>query len=547
MQDSNELLSIDRLTFSYEEDEKPIFKDLSFQIQKGERALLLGPSGCGKSSLALCINGLYPEACDATQTGRISLFQKNIEDFQAAEKPSLHIGVVFQDPDQQFCMLTVEDEIAFGLENLQMPKEEMKERIDDVLVKLDLTGLKGQTISALSGGTKQKVALACILAMEPDLIILDEPTSLLDPHSARSFVHMIKELQEEKGFGLLVIEHQLDEWAPWAERTIVLDASGQKVMDGETPDIFQFRSEELKKIGVAIPHVAAMQESLIAPFTLSKEMLFTQPFPAFKEGKNPPLTEDVLEVNGLSFSRGQRAIFSDISFSLRAGSLTAVVGPNGTGKSTLLSVLARLYKPKSGEIRLFGKPLHSFSENELRRQMGFVFQNPEHQFVADTVFGELVFGHKHQKDAAEKAHDLLRRFGLDHVLTHHPFALSQGQKRRLSVATMMMHDLKILLLDEPTFGQDAKTAAECMELIESIQAAGTAVLMITHDMELVSAFADNVLVLHDTKLVYQGAPASLFSEQNEIVQQAKLAWPLQYEWLHHKQQEEHYEPAITNH
>lgn len=156
MQDSNELLSIDRLTFSYEEDEKPIFKDLSFQIQKGERALLLGPSGCGKSSLALCINGLYPEACDAAQTGRISLFQKNIEDFQAAEKPSLHIGVVFQDPDQQFCMLTVEDEIAFGLENLQMPKEEMKERIDDVLVKLDLTGLKGQTISALSGEQSRK-------------------------------------------------------------------------------------------------------------------------------------------------------------------------------------------------------------------------------------------------------------------------------------------------------------------------------------------------------------------------------------------------------
>ncbi|MDQ0927195.1 energy-coupling factor transporter ATP-binding protein EcfA2 [Bacillus atrophaeus] len=507
MQGSNELLSIDRLTFSYEENEKPIFKDLTFQLQKGERALLLGPSGCGKSSLGLCINGLYPEACDAVQTGRISLFQKNIEDFQAAEKPSLHIGVVFQDPDQQFCMLTVEDEIAFGLENLQMPKEEMKERIDDVLVKLDLTGLKGQTISALSGGTKQKVALACILAMEPDLIILDEPTSLLDPHSARSFVHMIKELQEEKGFGLLVIEHQLDEWAPWVERTIVLDASGQKVMDGETPDIFQFHSEELKKIGVAISHVAAMQESLSAPFTLSKEMLFTQPVPAFKEGKNLPLTEDVLEVNRLSFSRGRRVIFSDISFSLRAGSLAAVIGQNGTGKSTLLSVLARLYKPKSGEIRLFGKPLHSFSENELRRQMGFVFQNPEHQFVADTVFGELVFGHEHQKDAAEKAHDLLRRFGLDHVLTHHPFALSQGQKRRLSVATMMMHDLKILLLDEPTFGQDAKTAAECMELIESIQAAGTAVLMITHDMELVSAFADNVLVLHDTKLVYQGAPA----------------------------------------
>ncbi|MCK8101859.1 energy-coupling factor transporter ATPase [Bacillus sp. 2CMS4F] len=547
MQAYNKLLSVDRLNFSYEENEKPIFQDITFELQKGECALLLGPSGCGKSSLALCLNGLYPEACDGMLSGHVFLFQKPITDAETSETIAQHVGVVFQDPDQQFCMLTVEDEIAFGLENLQIPQEEMVKKIDDVLEKLHITHVKEKTISTLSGGLKQKVALACILAMEPELIILDEPTSLLDPYSAREFVQMIKELQQEKGFGLLVIEHQLDEWAPWVERTIVLNGAGKKALDGPTKDMFQHHSNMLRTMGIAVPKICGLQENVSIPFTLSKKTLFKEPFPAGPAGEAAVLSaEHAVQVQNLSFSRGQQTIFKDIRFSLRAGSLTALVGPNGTGKSTLLSVLARLLKPKSGKILLHDKPLESYKEKELRKQMGLVFQNPEHQFVTDTVYDELLFGHAANAETEKKAQNLLQRFGLAHLADHHPFAVSQGQKRRLSVATMLMHDVKVLLLDEPTFGQDAKTAAECMEMIQHIQTEGTAVLMITHDMELVSSYADSVLVLHGAHLAFDGTPEQLFSREAELVQKAKLTLPLRYEWMTY-QQEVRDEAAVTSH
>ncbi|MCY8308152.1 ABC transporter ATP-binding protein [Bacillus vallismortis] len=529
MQAFDKLLTVDQLSFSYEEDEKPVFQNISFALQKGECALLLGPSGCGKSSLALCLNGLYPEACDGIQSGHVFLFQKPVTD---TESVAQHAGVVFQDPDQQFCMLTVEDEIAFGLENLQIPKEEMTEKIDAVLNTLRILHLKEKTISTLSGGQKQKVALACILAMEPELIILDEPTSLLDPYSAREFVHMMKDLQQEKGFSLLIIEHQLDEWIPWIERTIVLDKEGKKALDGRTVDVFQHEAETLKKLGIAIPKVCDLLKKRSIPFTLSKERLFKEPFPpCHAEKKKVHFGESVLEVSSLSFARVQQTIFEDIGFSLREGTLTALVGPNGTGKSTLLSVLARLMKPKSGKILLYGKPLQSYKETELRKRMGFVFQNPEHQFVTGTVYDELLFGRKVNAETEKKAQHLLHRFGLAHLADHHPFAISQGQKRRLSVATMLMHNVKVLLLDEPTFGQDARTAAECMDMIQRIKEEGTAVLMITHDMELVSSYADSVLVLHDTNLAFDGSPAQLFSQEKGLVQKAKLTLPLLYEWM----------------
>ncbi|MGM0948804.1 MAG: ABC transporter ATP-binding protein [Bacillota bacterium] len=547
MQGFDKLLTVDRLSFSYEEDEKPVFQNISFELQKGECALLLGPSGCGKSSLALCLNGLYPEACDGTQSGHVFLLEKPVTDPGASETVAQYAGVVFQDPDQQFCMLTVEDEIAFGLENLQIPKEEMTEKIDAVLEKLRIAHLKEKTISTLSGGQKQKVALACILAMEPELIMLDEPTSLLDPYSAREFVHMMKDLQRDKGFSLLVIEHQLDDWTPWVERTIVLDKAGKKALDGRTQDLFQHEAATLKQMGIAIPKVSDLQKKRNMPFTLSKETLFKEPFLAeYAEKKEAPSGKSVLEVSGLSFARGQQTIFKDLSFSLHESSLTALVGPNGTGKSTLLSVLARLMKPQSGKILLYDQPLQSYKEKELRKRLGFVFQNPEHQFVTDTVYDELMFGQKANAETKEKAQHLLDRFDLAHLADHHPFAISQGQKRRLSVATMLMHNVKVLLLDEPTFGQDARTAAECMDMIQRIKEEGTAVLMITHDMELVSSYADSVLVLHDTNLDFDGSPAQLFSQEKGLVQKAKLTLPLLYEWMAY-QEEVRDDAAVTSH
>ncbi|RDY88160.1 ABC transporter ATP-binding protein [Bacillus amyloliquefaciens] len=532
MQVFEPLLSARRLTFSYDQDEKPIFQNVSFQLRKGERALLLGPSGCGKSSLALCLNGLYPEACDAVQTGTVSLYGTPLSNL--AEPAAASIGVVFQDPDQQFCMLTVEDEIAFGLENLQYTKEDMDTIIDDVLEKLEITHLKTRTIASLSGGSKQKVALACIIAMDPELIILDEPTAQLDPYSVREFVRLIKELQAKRNFGLLVIEHQLDHWAPWMDRTIVLDETGQIVMDGETDAIFETKLEELMRLGIPIPRVIPLQKYVNIPFTLCKENLFHKPVPALPRPRAAALSaEEALSVQGLSCKRGTDIIFQDVNFSVKKGSITAIAGPNGTGKSTLLSAAAKLIRPVSGDIKIDGRPIDSYSEKELRRLMGYVFQNPEHQFVTDSVIDELLFGFEDGNTAKEKALQLLTRFGLRRHASQHPFSLSQGQKRRLSVATMLMHNVKILLLDEPTFGQDAKTARECMQMLREIQKEGTAVLMVTHDMELVSDYADTILVLCGTKLVYRGTPDSLFTDHIGTAEQAHLALPLRYEWMKH--------------
>ncbi|MEK4631947.1 ABC transporter ATP-binding protein [Bacillus velezensis] len=532
MQASEPLLSAGCLTFSYDQDEKPILQNVSFQLRKGERALLLGPSGCGKSSLALCLNGLYPEACDGVQSGTVSLYGTPLS--HLTEPAARSIGVVFQDPDQQFCMLTVEDEIAFGLENLQYTKEDMDAIINDVLEKLEITHLKTRTIASLSGGSKQKVALACIIAMEPELIILDEPTAQLDPYSARELVRLIKDLQAKKGFGLLVIEHQLDHWAPWMDRTIVLDEMGQKVMDGETDVIFETKIEELMQLGIPIPRVISLQEHVSIPFTLCKEKLFHEPVPSLPEPRPAALSaEDALSVHELSFSRGADVIFQDVSFSVKKGSITAIAGPNGTGKSTLLSAAAKLIRPLSGDIKIDGRPIDSYSEKELRRLIGYVFQNPEHQFVTDSVIQELMFGFESSRPAKEKALQLLTRFGLRRHASQHPFSLSQGQKRRLSVATMLMHNVNVLMLDEPTFGQDAKTARECMQMLREIQKEGTAVLMVTHDMELVSDYADTILVLCGTKLVFRGTPDALFSDNTRIAEQAHLALPLRYEWMKH--------------
>ncbi len=222
-----------------------------------------------------------------------------------------------------------------------------------------------------------------------------------------------------------------------------------------------------------------------------------------------------------------------MSFSVKKGSITAIAGPNGTGKSTLLSAAAKLIRPLGGDIKIDGRPIDFYSEKELRRLIGYVFQNPEHQFVTDSVIQELMFGFESSRAAKEKALQLLTRFGLRRHASQHPFSLSQGQKRRLSVATMLMHNVNVLMLDEPTFGQDAKTARECMQMLREIQKEGTAVLMVTHDMELVSDYADTILVLCGTKLVFRGTPDALFSDNIGIAEQAHLALPLRYEWMKH--------------
>ncbi|PLR95773.1 ABC transporter ATP-binding protein [Bacillus sp. T33-2] len=536
------MIVVENFSFSYNEMEAQVLHNLSFSLKKGETLLLLGPSGSGKSSLALCLNGLYPTAIDGYTEGSIHLFGKKIEDYLPGEA-SKHIGVVFQDPEAQFCMLTVEDEIAFGLENLKVSPEEIGERIEWVLSLVGLQDYICASIATLSGGMKQKLALACVLAMKPDLIILDEPTALLDPITTKEFALTMKKLQEKLQFSLIVIEHKLDHWISFLDRCLVFTENGESMFDGMIKDCFRYYLEDLKEQGIWLPKTLLLSEQLdlvdAVPLTedellqkLLDEEFTAEDLPFFARKKEYSLPDPIMETQSLTYGKKDKTILNKIDVHIPKCSLTAIVGPNGAGKSTLSYALSGLVKPKTGDVLYKGTSLTSMSDLEISKTIGYVFQNPEHQFIADTVYEEIAFSLKIQKmsDTEIKpiAERILTACRLRNLANQHPFSLSQGQKRRLSVATMMVDNQPIFILDEPTYGQDARTAEELMNMVRKRLADGFSALMITHDMELVSSYADHVIIIVGGEVLYEGTPHHLFSGSGQLLESAHLELPLSY-------------------
>lgn len=522
-----EQIKAEGLGFSYEEGD--IFTDLTFSIEKNQSLLLLGPSGSGKSTLAYCLNKLYPEAVDGVIKGSITFEGKNLDDFKPGEL-NQKIGIVFQDPESQFCMLTVEEEVAFGLENFHVPRAEMEAKIDHALELVGLQAEKKTTIHTLSGGQKQKLAIACVLVLQPEVIILDEPTANLDPLSSSDLVETIARLKKERPFTLIVVEHKLDDWVELIDRCLVLDSSAAILFDGTPEQCFGEFAPFLKKEGIWLPKVveAAITAKKAGVYKGERlplrnhELLsgLKDPVAFFKkEIKTMSKSEPILEVSGLS-ARGH---LKNVSLTIHKGELTALVGANGSGKTTLSKCLAGLIPLSQGEIHFLGVPLSKWKEKDLFQLLGYVFQNPEHQFITDSVYEEIAFGLEHRKSALS----ILEKIGLEKHANAHPFSLSQGQKRRLSVATMLVHEQELLILDEPTFGQDANTAYEIMRVLDEKKGA---VFMITHDMELVDQYADTVHVLDEGELIFSGTPESLW-EKHEVVDKARLKLPFRKQQL----------------
>lgn len=520
-------IKVEGLGFSYEES--AIFKDLSFSVLKNQSLLLLGPSGSGKSTLAYCLNKLYPEAVDGELKGTITFEGRNLDEFKPGEL-NQKIGIVFQDPESQFCMLTVEEEVAFGLENFHVPRAEMEAKINHALELVGLQAEKKTTIHTLSGGQKQKLALACVLALEPEVIILDEPTANLDPQSSSDLVETIAHLKKERPFTLIVVEHKLDDWVELIDRCLVFDSNASILFDGSSEQCFGEFAPFLKKEGIWLPKVveAAITAKDAGVYKREKlplrnhELLSGLENPAAffkKEIKTMSKSEPILEVNALS-AHGH---LKYVSLTIHKGELAALVGANGAGKTTLSKCLAGLVPLTQGEIHFLGVPLSKWKEKDLFQLLGYVFQNPEHQFITDSVYEEIAFGLEHKSTALA----ILEKIGLEKHVNAHPFSLSQGQKRRLSVATMLVHEQELLILDEPTFGQDANTAYEIMKVLDEKQGA---VLMITHDMELVDQYADTVHVLDEGELIFSGTPESLWENQG-VVDRARLKLPFRKQQL----------------
>jgi len=536
---------VESLTVWYDGEETPAVRNVSLVVGPGERLLLLGASGTGKSTLALCLDGMIPRVIGGRVEGRVLVGGRPVDELPPGEL-ARRVGVLFQDPESQFCMFTIEDEVAFGLENLAVPPAEMPARIRAALQAVGLDGCEATRSDRLSGGMKQRLALACLLAMQPEILILDEPTANLDPAGTRSVFAALRNLVADRKKSLVVIEHKLDECVDLMDRVVVLDPAGGVALDGPTRTIFEDHPDRLDELGVWQPAASRLAHRLRRrgllltphPVTVAEASdrlatLAAEPDIVLREVPSAPMPRSIgepaaVQIDSLCYSYGARPILADFELTVPAGHLLAVVGPNGVGKTTLSQLVAGLRTASSGAVRLFGRDVREYSTPELARTVGYVFQNPEHQFVRQTVYDEMAFGLQLLGQSAEAirpcVEELLVEFGLlDHRLAN-PFSLSQGQKRRLSVATQLITGRRLLVLDEPTFGQDPHTAAALMERIVWLQQQGRTIVMVTHDMQLVSTFATRVAVLVDGQVCYFGPPAELMA-QPDVLRAASLEPP----------------------
>jgi len=534
----NKFLKISNLTYTYQGEDKPAISNINLEIDEGEFVVLMGPSGCGKSTLALCINGIIPNVLGGEFEGTVEIDGLDTKEHEVYEL-STRVGIVFQNPDSQLCNLIVKDELSFGPENLLVEKSEILKSIGEYLNFVALSHKENSNIYELSGGEKQRVAIASILTMYPKMVILDEPTSNLDPIGARGIIKVIKELNKKKNLTVLLIDHEVSNILYLADRLIILD-EGTIMYDGNPRYILEKYGDNIfKNIGVRIPKITQLAVRLnkkgfkISPFPLTvkeavksilkektievkeKEKLYTESRMGSVEEKAEFVIEKIVDVQGLNFKypNGTRAV-KDVTFSINKGDMVALMGKNGSGKTTLGSLLIGLNKPDSGKGVIANLDINKSSINELSKKIGYVFQYPEHQFITSSCYDEIAFSLKSEKfEESEKKHrveKVLELLELTEFTERNPLNLSMGQKRRLSIATMLVKDLEVLILDEPFTGQDGKNISKLMDIIQKINNNNLTILIITHDLHIASKYFNKVMLMDNGELVFYGKTFELY-------------------------------------
>ena len=438
-------------------------RGVDLRIDEGERVLLLGASGAGKSTLLLALAGLLDQT-SGDQEGELHVEGR--------------AGLVLQDPETQLVMARAGDDVAFGLENHCVPTAEIWPRVHRALADVGFAYPEDRATAALSGGEKQRLAIAGILALRPRVLLLDEPTANLDPDGARAIRGVLARIAERRDVTMVVVEHRLADVLPLIDRVVVIEAGGGVVADGPPETVFSREGERLKNLGVWVPG---------AP-------------PSAPERRAPPGAEAIV-ARDLSYlyPRGEVAALEHVAATVRRGSALAITGPNGSGKSTLAMLLAGLLRPQRGEVRAFGDDPSRLSPRALVRRIGTVFQDPEHQLVAARVDDELRIGPRAvglpSDEIERRVRELLERLELAKLAAANPFTLSGGEKRRLSVGTALATSPGALVLDEPTFGQDRRTFTELLALLAEFRDGGGAIAFASHDELFVDAFADERLRL----------------------------------------------------
>jgi len=523
-------ISFNQFTFQYDAQAEATLKDISFDIVKGEKVLILGPSGSGKSTLAQCLNGIIPNIHKGQAQGQVRIDGQDIFKQSIYDKSQL-VSRVLQDPDGQFIGLTVAEDLAFALENDCADQSEMKDKVALWAERLDLTSLLNHRPQDLSGGQKQRVSLAGVLIDESPILLFDEPLANLDPKSGQETIDLIDKIHKEVGATTIIIEHRLEDVLYRPVDRILLVNDGTLLFNGSPDELLS--SALLLENGIREPlYVTVLRQlgfdtrstqnlSQLDALDLSDLAL---PDRVLKD-KRDSSSDSILKVEGLSVSYGDSpAIIEDLSFSLKKGERLAIVGKNGAGKSTLAKALCG-FVPSQGKLTYKGQDISQDSIAERSERIGFVLQNPNQMISQTMIFDEVALGLRlrgiEEAEVEERVYEVLKTCGLYSFRKWPISALSFGQKKRVTIASILVLKPEIIILDEPTAGQDYKTYTDIMNFLDSLQKQGHTIVMITHDMQLMLEYSDRCLVVVEGEIIADDKPVTILN-QKDLLESANL-------------------------
>ena len=523
-------------SFQYRVQAEPTVKNINLSIYEGEKVLIVGPSGSGKSTLAHCINGLVPFFYDGIVTGQLNINGNDATKMNIFELSKI-VGTVLQDPDSQFIGLTVGEDIAFKLENYCISQDEMIDRVDK---SAELVDIKKELYSSpykLSGGQKQRVTLAGVTVDDVKILLFDEPLASLDPATGESAIELIDKMQKQNNKTAIIIEHRLEDVLHCdVDRVIVMD-KGEIIADTTIDEII--RKDILRKVGIREPlYLTALRYAdCEINDTLKLKNIETLELGEYKEKlkdwyENIEVYESdenqnpILELDNICFSyNNEKQILKNVSFKINKGDMAAIVGRNGAGKSTISKLVCGFYKPTSGRILFDGKDMVDYTIKERSEKIGFVMQNPNQMISKTMVYDEVAFGLKirglSDSEIKERVEETLRICGLYGYRKWPISALSFGQKKRVTIASILVLNPDMIILDEPTAGQDFKHYTEIMEFLVDLNKKGVTILMVTHDMHLMLEYTNKVIVLSEGEKIADNIPAYILTNK-EIIEKANL-------------------------
>jgi len=527
-------IKFNQVSFTYAGSETPALDEINLEIKSGEIVLITGPAGSGKTTLCSCINGLIPHYHEGELTGQVTIGTYDTKNVRVGGLASI-VGMVFQDPESQLVTNSVADEVAFGPENFGIPREKINIRVMKALKATRMTGYDDREPHTLSGGEQQACVIAATYSMHPEIYVLDEPLANLDPQGRGKVLQLVTDIAKEFGKTMVIVEHALEEILPFVDRVLILD-KGKIIRDGTVEDVLKagdiksvFKRPDITRLASSLN----IQNNPLKPEALIKEIQHLyKPHKIkkkFDKEHNNGRQETVVQLDHVthSYEKGVDALF-DASLTIHQGEFVALLGRNGSGKTTLVSHLIGLLQPSKGKVTVVGFDVATTPTHILAKDVGFCFQNPNHQIVSFNVQDEMTFGLKaHGVDPTEydqRIKKALQIVDMEEYGDAEMFDLGKGQKQRIALASVLTLEPKFLVIDEPTTGQDPEMTDDIFEIIRSLNKSGTTVLVITHKVDYAAMYADRAIVLNHGRVAFDGPIDTLLLDE-KLMQENSLELP----------------------